>query len=178
MPKRPNLLHLLLVPLIIMLVCNGISTAILWQFSSGLIHFWQNAALLVMGLYGVYLMWRTRARPDWRVALCVIAALVINYWTVPGFLWFGAMAVLFSGARLSLLRGSTSALPADLLAALVGLAAALFLVPASLTAAVAAFVLVQLIYEMRRGEIVTAPLGADRFREGLRTAERILADYR
>ena len=64
----------------------------------------------------------------------------------------------------------------DLLVVIAGLAVAVFMLPVSLAAAVAGFLLVQTIYELGHSlnHKVAQPKARDRFNDGLRTAERVL----
>jgi len=60
------------------------------------------------------------------------------------------------------------------LTAALGLAAGAFVLPMGLWAAMAAFALVQILAELKSGSNRSA---SDRFREGQKTAERILHDW-
>jgi len=64
----------------------------------------------------------------------------------------------------------------DFVYALIGTVAAIFLYPISFTLAVASFLAVQIICEMRQ-KLVVSPAKKNRFDESFKTAERILHDY-
>ncbi len=93
-----------------------------------------------------------------------------------GGFWLASAALLFSFLRIYLLEVKRTSVCQDLLAVAAGIGAATLLLTVSLPAAVAAFFLTQVIYELgfmeTRGGYVP-----DRFQDSYKTAEHILKSF-
>jgi len=175
MRSKPNFLHLLMVPILTLLVCNPLSGWLLNLSTFGTGSFLKSLGISTLLSYGLYLnVLRPHRRPHWLSILFAFAGAVTFSWLLTGaLLWLASLALLFSLMRISILELDHSHLPVDLLAVAAGIGAATVLISVSLPAALAAFFLVQLIYEMAwmHGG---AGFAADRFQDGYRTADRIL----
>ncbi|MFO1519615.1 MAG: hypothetical protein U1F57_08160 [bacterium] len=174
MSKEPRLTHLLMVPLITALVCNPFANSLFglfsWEADLYLIHM----AAAITFLYGIYLkLFRSPPKTSWKVLwIASGAAIGLSYLPSGGLFTLAGFGLAFSGMRVFLLGEPLKVLPKDLLAFGAGVVVASLFTPVGLIASVAAFLLTQLIYEMRGGEAQT--FTRDRFDESRHTAEKIL----
>lgn len=181
MARRARLVHLLMVPVITIIVCNGLAGSLLWQLSASEFMYFKLLATAVTALYGLYLYWlrRQKEEPGWHLLALGAGATALAMVPLPSVLWLLGSAVLFSMMRIILTGAAKASFAKDLLVVIAGLAVAVFMLPASLAAAVAGFLLVQMIYDLGHSlhRTTPTPRAPDRFHDGLRTAERVLTDY-
>ena len=90
--------------------------------------------------------------------------------------WLAGAALFFSLLRIYLLEVKRTSVLKDLLAVAAGIGAATLLLSVSLPAAVAAFFLTQIIYELGFMETRSGYL-PDRFQDSYKTAENILKSF-
>jgi hypothetical protein len=165
-----------MIPGIILIACNPLAHEALGFSSWDPASYLRNLTVLVTLLYGAYLnLFRAPKKPRWIVTiLSGVLGVSLSYLGLSGLVWLGAFSLLFSGMRMAILEQPLKNLPKDISAFFVGVLAATLLTPLSLIASLIAFLLVQVIYEMRLKE--GAAFAPDRFQESYRTAERILKE--
>lgn len=181
MKNKAPLLHLLVVPVLTILVANGLTMGVLSAFS-GIMCLagtpFRHVTLLVTVLYGAYLhFFRNRdLRNYWILAGAAFAGILWIELRPSLLVWLAGAAFVFSAMRILILRRSWSEIFGDGLAVLAGLAVWLFLYPLGFGFSVAAFLTVQIIYEMRNPAVVKLVKGS-RFEESRKVADRILRNY-
>ncbi len=173
MRAKPHFIHLAMVPVLTFLACNPVSTWILSLFDFGSGAYLKALGVSILLLYGLYLIaLRHHERPHWTAWIFTTATALGISWLFGGLLWLLGIALLFSLQRICILELDKPQFPQDLVAVAAGIGAATLLLPVSLPAALAAFFLVQLIYEM--GFLPVGAFPADRFQDSYKTADRIL----
>jgi len=177
MKTKTPLIPLLMLPVITLLALNPLAHEVLDLASSGPGFYLKHLLLLVTLLYGLYLnLFRAPKKSHWMILLVTaVLGLFLSQLGFSGLIWLIAFALLFSGMRVVILERPLKSLPKDLGAFFVGVLVATLLTPLSLIASIAAFLLVQMIYELRLKE--ETPSYSDRFMESHKTAERILKEF-
>lgn len=181
MQNKVPLLHLLVVPVVTILVCNGLTVNVLDALSGGVFLNITPLKYLIVcltGLYGAYLhLFRNKNPRNYIILIATVVGGIFWIHFHPSFfIWLGGAALNFSVMRILILQRDWTALFMDLVYVLLGIVVALFLYPISFTFAVAAFLTIQIIFEMRRKSSPKMFHG-NRFDESMKTAEKILNEY-
>ena len=178
MKTKTPLLHLLVVPLITLLACNGLTLVLLDSLSWYRQDFIKYLALAVMTLYQLYLMafHSPQRKSGWSILISSMLAFFWIHTPVPFVIWGVGAIALFSFTRIFLLKRDAMLLWQDLAYAFAGSGLGIFFAPLSLFLAVMIFVTTQVLCEMRV-PIGERSLVRDCFQESLKTVLRVINKY-
>lgn len=179
MNRRAPILHLLAVPVIAIIMCNGFTISLI-NLLSGSWHFNQlplrHFIVLLTGLYGLYLhFFRKRENRNYPIIIgSIIIGILWAYFRISFPIWIFGALLNFTIMRSLMLSKSWRVSITDFMYVLVGTGLALFIYPISLFLAVALFITIQIICEMRHVPL-KLKIKRDRFYESLQQAERVLS---
>ncbi|EKD51633.1 MAG: hypothetical protein ACD_62C00213G0003 [uncultured bacterium] len=176
---KPYLLHLLMIPALVLLICNPFTYALAYSLSRLLfssVSPFQSLAVFLVISYGAYLCWfRGRNPRDWVVlGISGVVALFWSFFALPFVVWMAGMILVFSIMRGLIMKKSLSGFGTDLTHTLVGAGAAVFLFPVGLSLSVGVFLIIQFLCDLRSQQPRTVH-HPDRFYENLKTVKQILA---
>lgn len=179
MPIKRPLLHLFMVPILTLLVANGLSLGVLQSLT------WSNSWLRLEGFfwlshaaYGGYLLFFRSSCPRtlgvYLFSLLFSALLLLS--APAGWVILGFQILLFSLMRSFIFKKSLTQSGIDLMYTSVGVIGALFLYPISLFLAVMVFFTLQMMGDL--GTLSATPLVfTDSFEKHHKMAEEVLQAY-
>lgn len=174
MKNKANFIHFLVVPVITILVCNGVTMSLARMSSLGL-GFLMVTLIVCYGMY-LHFFRITKAQNIIVIGITSILGLGWSCLYIPDLMWLAGFVLLFSMMRSLVLQKNIIGFGHDLVWTSLGAGVGVFLYPASFSLGLFSFLIVQIMHELREAkEDVKGK--KDRFNDSLKMANEVMKKW-